>query len=206
MRGSRSAGEGAVDETLDAERVGVAEGWWEECVRHVLPADGADPAEDGGGADGRAAAVAGGWVGAAVDDALADLDAGGEAIADETAGAAFSGGEERGGGGEVGVGAVDGGGELAFEGVGDLEHFVGAGAGDEERGRAEDLFGEGRVGEELSGGGLEESWGSAGAGGSGGGGERSDGRVVGEGGGAGLVGFADASGEHGACGGGGEEL
>lgn len=80
-----------------------------------MPADRAGVAEDGSGPDGGAGTIRGGWVGAAVDHGGVDFDSGGEAVDNETAGFLFEGLEKVSGLGEFFVGAVDGGGELAFE-------------------------------------------------------------------------------------------
>ena len=80
--GCRSQGSALAGYSIppDAQRIRVLQLRRELGVRAVLPGDGAAEADDRQGADGAATSIGGRREGAAVDDAVADLEAGGEAV------------------------------------------------------------------------------------------------------------------------------
>jgi hypothetical protein len=175
------------------------EGGGEVGVGEALVGDGADEAVDAVGADGGEEAVGGGGVGAAVVHGGAGFDAGAEAVEDNAADFAFEDADEGSEVFEVLPGAVEGGGELAFEAVGEAEEGVEVGALGDDGAGTEDFALEFLVLFDDFEGGFEDAAGGLGCVVVGCGGGLADFLEAGDGvpnGGAGLVGFGDAAMEH----------
>ena len=111
----RIARECAVDQAQDAKRILILQFAGQSGLGKILVADRPREAIDSLGADRSGAAVAGGRIRPAVHHGVTDFNPGGKAVDDEPARLALQNGDEVGEGGKVGVGAVQGRGELAFE-------------------------------------------------------------------------------------------
>src|SRR4051812_23912049 len=179
----------AFDTAPDLAGVAILQFFGQRGLGEVLEAEGPRPPVDGGGADAGGSAVRGGGVGAAVDHGVGDFDAGGPAVHQEAADLGLEDVDEVGVVGEVGVGGVEGGGEVALEVPGGGEEFFAGAGGDGDGAGAEDFLGDLGVVGEVVGGGEEEEGGLLAVlrGGVGGGGELlGDAGDLGELGGGGL--------------------
>ena len=76
------------------------------------------------------------------------LDAGRKTVGEDAAGAAFKHGQQAGRRVKIGIVEMQRRGQLAFEVLGNVRHFLGIAAGDQERGRTEHFLGQRRIGQE----------------------------------------------------------
>src|SRR5438270_13849433 len=83
------AGEVAVEQTPDAQGIGVLQLLRQGVLGEALKADGADEAQNGERTHGGGAAVGSGGIRAAVDHGVADFDSGRESIEDYAADLGF---------------------------------------------------------------------------------------------------------------------
>ena len=109
-------------------------------VGQVLVADRPQEAPDRQRADRGGAAVGGGGVGPAMHHGVAHLDAGGIAVDQDAADLALEHRQQQPRRLEVALVHLDGGGELAFQPLGEAQHRLDVRAADDEGGGAEDLL------------------------------------------------------------------
>src|SRR5690348_7394597 len=117
----RFAGETAVYQAPDAQGIGILQLLRQGLLREALEADGTPKAENREGTHRSGTAVRRGGIWATVDHGVADFHSGGEAIKDDAADLGFQNLNEVAIVGQVLVGAVNGGGEVAFESTRQLQ-------------------------------------------------------------------------------------
>lgn len=138
-RSSIIPGKGAIDSAHRASGVLPSQCFVQRGIGEALVTDRARPAVDARSADASEVAVAGSGVGATMVHRRADFDAGGEAIENEAPDLLFEHADQRREVDEILIGAVNHGGELAFEAVRKTKHVLQCRAFSDDGTRTENL-------------------------------------------------------------------